>query len=299
MKNALGKKVGLNQSAFIPNRLIQDNILLSRELLRGYGGKDGPNRVAMKIDIQKAYDIGGRGLSIGDPMSSYLFTLVMEILSLIVQEKVDEKKDVVKEAIEYFGVIFGLLLNYSKSSIIFGSISMEGKQYILDSVPFKVEKLSVKYLGTCHNRLNTSSSDISSANPLSNEFLELSNVKEAMNDPRWIDSMQEELLHFKRLDVWELVPLPDNIKPLTLKWLLKNKLDEENKVIRNKTRLIVRGYHQEEVIDFEESLAHVARMEAIRIFLAYAAHKSFIMYQMDVKTAFLHGSIKRDVYVCQ
>ncbi|GJW13374.1 retrovirus-related pol polyprotein from transposon TNT 1-94 [Tanacetum coccineum] len=75
--------------------------------------------------------------------------------------------------------------------------------------------------------------------------------------------------------------------------------DEENTVIRNKTRLVVRGYRQEEGIDFEESFATVARMEAIRIFLAYVAHKSFIIFQMDVKTAFLHGSLKEDVYVCR
>ncbi|GJZ03780.1 copia protein [Tanacetum coccineum] len=100
--------------------------------------------------------------------------------------------------------------------------------------------------------------------------------------------MQEELLPFKRLDVWVLVPAPDNIKPLTLKWLFKNKHDEENTVIWNKTRLAVRGYRQEEGIDFEESFALVARMEAIRIFLAYIAHKSFTVFQMDVKTAFLH-----------
>nr|GFB78469.1 hypothetical protein [Tanacetum cinerariifolium] len=81
-------------------------------------------------------------------------------------------------------------------------------------------------------------------------------------------------LSFKRLDVWVLVPAPDNILPLTLKWLLKNKHDEEQTVIRNKSRLVMRGYHQEEGIDFEESFAPVARMEAIRIFLAYVAHKS-------------------------
>nr|GEZ52264.1 retrovirus-related Pol polyprotein from transposon TNT 1-94 [Tanacetum cinerariifolium] len=104
---------------------------------------------------------------------------------------------------------------------------------------------------------------------------------------------------YQSLDVWELVPLPDGIKPLTLKWLFKNKHDEENTVIRNETRLVVRGYRQEEGIDFEESFAVVARMEAIRIFLAYAAHKGFTVYQMDVKTAFLHGSLKKDVYVCQ
>ncbi|GJW32484.1 retrovirus-related pol polyprotein from transposon TNT 1-94, partial [Tanacetum coccineum] len=129
--------------------------------------------------------------------------------------------------------------------------------------------------------------------------MEPKNVNEAMTDPAWIESMQEELLQFKRLDVWVLVPPLDNIKPLTLKWLLKNKHDEENTVIQNKTRLVVRGYRQEEGIDFEESFAPVARMEAIMIVLAYAAHKSFTVFQMDVKTAFLHGTLKEDVYVCQ
>nr|GFC84682.1 retrovirus-related Pol polyprotein from transposon TNT 1-94 [Tanacetum cinerariifolium] len=104
-------------------------------------------------------------------------------------------------------------------------------------------------------------------------------------------------LTFKSLDVWVLVPVPDNISPLTLKWLFKNKCDEEQTVIRNKSRLVVRGYRQKEGIDFEESFALVARMEAIRIFLAYAVHKSFLVFQMDVKTTFLHGSLKEDVYV--
>ncbi|GJT97527.1 retrovirus-related pol polyprotein from transposon TNT 1-94 [Tanacetum coccineum] len=129
--------------------------------------------------------------------------------------------------------------------------------------------------------------------------MEPKNVNEAMTDPAWIESMQEELLQFKRLDVWVLVPLLDHVKPLTLKWLFKNKHDEENMVIQNKTRLVVRGYHQEEGTNFEESFALVARMEAIWIFLAYAAHKSFTMFQMDVKTAFLHGTLKEDVHVCQ
>nr|GEX59500.1 retrovirus-related Pol polyprotein from transposon TNT 1-94 [Tanacetum cinerariifolium] len=129
--------------------------------------------------------------------------------------------------------------------------------------------------------------------------MESKNVKEVMIDPAWIESMQEKLLQFKRLDVWVLVPAPDNVTPLTLKWLFKNKHDEEKTVIRNKSRLVVRGYRQEEGIDFKESFAPVARMEAIRIFLAYVAHKSFIVFQMDVKTAFLHGSLKEDVYVCQ
>nr|GFB29491.1 retrovirus-related Pol polyprotein from transposon TNT 1-94 [Tanacetum cinerariifolium] len=82
-------------------------------------------------------------------------------------------------------------------------------------------------------------------------------------------------------------------------FLFKNKHGEEQTTIRNKSRLVVRGYRQEEGIDFEESFALVARMEAIMIFLAYVAHKSFTVFQMDVKTAFLHGSLKEDVYVCQ
>nr|GFC71795.1 retrovirus-related Pol polyprotein from transposon TNT 1-94 [Tanacetum cinerariifolium] len=134
---------------------------------------------------------------------------------------------------------------------------------------------------------------------LSVSTVEPKNVKEAMTDPAWIESMQEELLQFKRLDVWMLVPAPDNISPLTLKWLFKNKHDEEQTVIKNKSRLVMRGYPQEEGINFEESFAPVARMEAIRIFLAYTAHKSFTVFQMDVKTAFLNGSLKEDVYVCQ
>nr|GEV19674.1 hypothetical protein [Tanacetum cinerariifolium] len=121
--------------------------------------------------------------------------------------------------------------------------------------------------------------------------MEPKNVKEAMTDPAWIESMQKELLQFKMMDVWVLVPASDNISPLTLKWIFKNKNDEENTIIRNKSRLVVRGYRQEEGIDFEESFAPVARMEAIRIFLAYGAHKSFTMFQIDVKTAFFQYDI--------
>nr|GEV40748.1 hypothetical protein [Tanacetum cinerariifolium] len=99
--------------------------------------------------------------------------------------------------------------------------------------------------------------------------------------------IDEELLQFKRLDVWVFVSPPDNIKPLTLKWLFKNNLDEENTVIRNKTRLVVRGYRQEKGIDFKESFPLVAKMEVIRIFLAYAKHKLFIIFQIGEMTFFL------------
>ncbi|GJS92994.1 retrovirus-related pol polyprotein from transposon TNT 1-94 [Tanacetum coccineum] len=126
------------------------------------------------------------------------------------------------------------------------------------------------------------------------------NIKEAMADSAWIESMQEELHQFDRLDVWELVDIPLCKNVINLKWLWKNKRDEENTVIRNKSRLVAKGYAQKEGIDFEESFAPVARLEAVRLFIAYAAHKSFTVYQMDVKTTFLLiGPLKEEVYVNQ
>ncbi|GJV31298.1 retrovirus-related pol polyprotein from transposon TNT 1-94 [Tanacetum coccineum] len=98
---------------------------------------------------------------------------------------------------------------------------------------------------------------------------ELKNIKEAMLDHSWIESIQDELNQFKRLDT-----------------------DAENTVIRNKSRLVTKGYGQEEGIDFEESFAPIARLKAVRIFVAYAAHKNFPIYQMDVKMAFLNGTIE-------
>nr|GEW22916.1 integrase, catalytic region, zinc finger, CCHC-type, peptidase aspartic, catalytic [Tanacetum cinerariifolium] len=108
--------------------------------------------------------------------------------------------------------------------------------------------------------------------------------------------MQEELHEFKRLEVWELVPRPDKVMVITLKWIYKVKLDELGGILKNKARLVARGYCQEEGIDFEESFASVARLEAIWIFLPYAAHKNMVVYQMDVKTAFLNGNLREEVY---
>nr|GFA45665.1 Gag-Pol polyprotein [Tanacetum cinerariifolium] len=107
------------------------------------------------------------------------------------------------------------------------------------------------------------------------------------------------MLTFDRLDVWELVDRPLCINVINLKWLWKNKRDKENTVIRNKSRLVAKGYAQKEGVDFEESLAPVARLEAVRLFIVYAAHKSFTVYQMDIKTAFLYGPLKEEVYVNQ
>ncbi|GJY19163.1 putative ribonuclease H-like domain-containing protein [Tanacetum coccineum] len=130
-------------------------------------------------------------------------------------------------------------------------------------------------------------------------IVEPKNIKEAMADSAWIEAMQEELHQFDRLQVWELVDKPFGKNVIKLKWLWKNKKDEDQTVICNKARLVAKGYAQEKGIDFEESFAPVARLEAVRIFVAYASHKSFPIYQMDVKTAFLNGPLKEEVYVAQ
>nr|GFA59612.1 copia protein [Tanacetum cinerariifolium] len=100
--------------------------------------------------------------------------------------------------------------------------------------------------------------------------------------------MQEELLQFKIQNVWTLVDCPKGVRPIGTKWVLKNKKDEREIVIRNKARLVAQGYTQEEGIDYDEVFAPVARIEAIRLFLAYASFMGFIVYQMDVKSAFLY-----------
>ena len=109
--------------------------------------------------------------------------------------------------------------------------------------------------------------------------------------------MQEELNQFERQKVWKLVPRPSHKSVIGTKWVFRNKLDENCTVTRNKARLVAKGYSQQEGIDYDETFAPVARLEAIRIFLAFAAHSNFKVYQMDVKSAFLNGELDEEVYV--
>ncbi|GKE13760.1 retrovirus-related pol polyprotein from transposon TNT 1-94, partial [Tanacetum coccineum] len=135
-----------------------------------------------------------------------------------------------------------------------------------------------------------------------NAFLTLAepkNLKQAMTEPSWINAMQEEIHEFERLEVWELVPYPDNVFLIKLKWIYKVKTDKSGGVLKNKAQLVAQGFRQEEGIDFEESFAPVARIEVIHIFVANAAHKNMTIYQMDVKTAFLNGELKEEVYISQ
>ncbi|GJT60489.1 retrovirus-related pol polyprotein from transposon TNT 1-94 [Tanacetum coccineum] len=123
--------------------------------------------------------------------------------------------------------------------------------------------------------------------------------KDVLTESCWIEAMQEELNEFEHFEIWELTPCPDRVMGITLKWIYNVKLDELGGILKNKARLVARGYRQEEGIDFEESFAPVARLEAIRIFIAFAAHMNMIVYQMDVKIAFLNGILREEVFVSQ
>ncbi|GJT90111.1 retrovirus-related pol polyprotein from transposon TNT 1-94 [Tanacetum coccineum] len=129
--------------------------------------------------------------------------------------------------------------------------------------------------------------------------IEPKNVNEALGDESWIVAMQEELNQFIANDVWELVPQPKNMTIIGTKWVFRNKLDENGVVSRNKARLVAQGYNQQEGIDYDETYAPVARLESIRILLAYACALDFKLFQMDVKSAFLNGFINEEVYVAQ
>ena len=130
-------------------------------------------------------------------------------------------------------------------------------------------------------------------------MIEPKNIKEAIVDDNWIISMQEELNQFERNNVWKLVEKPKNYPVIGTKWVFRNKLDEHGIIIRNKARLVAKGYNQEEGINYEETYAPVARLEAIRMLLAYASIMNFKLYQMDVKSACLNGLIQEEVYVEQ
>jgi hypothetical protein len=111
--------------------------------------------------------------------------------------------------------------------------------------------------------------------------------------------MHEELENFERNQVWTLVDPPRDMNVIETKWVFKNKQGEDGDVVRNKDHLVAQGYSQVEGLDFEETFAHVAHLEAIRILLAFVVSKGFKLYQMDVKNAFLNGVIQEEVYIRQ
>jgi hypothetical protein len=123
-------------------------------------------------------------------------------------------------------------------------------------------------------------------------------IEDALRDPDWVVAMQEELNNFTRNEVWHLVLRP-NQNVVGTKWVFRNKQDEHGVVTRNKARLVAKGYSQVEDLDFDKTYVSVARLESIRILLAYVTYLGIKLYQMDVKSAFLNGPIKEEVYVEQ
>jgi hypothetical protein len=121
-------------------------------------------------------------------------------------------------------------------------------------------------------------------------------IEDALKDLDWVVAMQEKLNNFTRNEVWHLVPRP-NQNAVGTKWVFCNKQDEYGVVTRNKARLVAKGYSQVEGLDFDETYAPIARLESIHILLAYATYHGFKLYQMYVKSAFLNGPIKEEVYV--
>ncbi|GJZ73854.1 retrovirus-related pol polyprotein from transposon TNT 1-94 [Tanacetum coccineum] len=130
-------------------------------------------------------------------------------------------------------------------------------------------------------------------------YIEPKNVNEALKDESWIIVMKKELNQLIANDVWELVPHPKSTTIIGTKWVYRNKLEDNGVVSRNKARLVAQGYNQQEGIDYDETYAPVARLESIRILLAYACDLDFKLFQMDVKSAFLNGFINEEVYVAQ
>ncbi|KAK2428633.1 putative mitochondrial protein [Trifolium repens] len=130
-------------------------------------------------------------------------------------------------------------------------------------------------------------------------MIEPKTIDEALSDDGWIIAMQDELNQFQRNDVWDLVPRPAHKNIIGTKWVFRNKLNEQGEVVRNKARLVAQGYSQQEGIDFTETFAPVARLEAIRLLLSYAVNNGITLYQMDVKSAFLNGVISEEVFVKQ
>ena len=111
--------------------------------------------------------------------------------------------------------------------------------------------------------------------------------------------MNEELAHIEKKETCKLVPWPKYKNVIGTKWVFKKKFSYDGQVIRNKEILVCKGYAQVEGIDFEETYAPVARLEAIRMFLTLTCHKSFKVYQMDTKSTFLNGKIEEEVYIEQ
>jgi hypothetical protein len=128
-------------------------------------------------------------------------------------------------------------------------------------------------------------------------MLEPKNFNEAIKYDHWVKAMNDELDQIEKNNTWEMVHRPEGKNVIGYKWIFKNKLNEQGQVVRKKARLVCKGYAQIEGLDFDETFSLVAILEAIRMFLAYACHKRFKVYQVDVKSTFLNGDLSEQVYM--
>nr|GEX93900.1 putative ribonuclease H-like domain-containing protein [Tanacetum cinerariifolium] len=156
-------------------------------------------------------------------------------------------------------------------------------------------------INTANTNVNTGSLNINTVGPNDQSMpsLEETDIFDDVYNDREVEAMQEEFLQFKIQKVWTLVDIPNGKIAIGTKWVFRNKKDDRGIVIRNKARLVAQGYTQGEGIDYDEVFAPIAKIEAIRLFLAYESFMRFIVYQMDVKSTFLYGTIEEEVYVCQ
>jgi hypothetical protein len=155
-------------------------------------------------------------------------------------------------------------------------------------------------IGDINKRVQTRRKLIKESEQSHVAFLSMTEPKknyEASQHDDWIRSMNEELDQIEKNNTWELVPRPKDKNVIGSKWVFKNKMNEKGQVVRNKSRLVRKGYAQVEGQDFDENFSPVTRLEAIRMFLAYSCHKNFKVYQMDVKLSFLSGDLEEDVYM--
>ncbi|GJY92897.1 putative ribonuclease H-like domain-containing protein [Tanacetum coccineum] len=229
------------------------------------------------------------------------------------QENVPHAAEIVTTSNELdflFSLMFDELLNgttlvVSKSSAIHAADAPDQRQQqntttsTLTTVAADTPPLNIQTTPKTTSQAPTQSPTVTATENINQAEILKENAQ--VEEDKFINifSTPEELPQFNRLDVWELVDIPLCKNVINMKWLWKNKCDEENTVIRNKSRLVAKGYSQQEGINFEESFALVAQLEVVRLFVAFAAHKSFPIYQMDVKIAFLNGPIKEEVYVNQ
>nr|GEU51004.1 hypothetical protein [Tanacetum cinerariifolium] len=186
----------------------------------------------------------------------------------------------------------------------------KGKSHIESLTGYK--NLSVKFEDFSDNSINEDNATgtlvptVGQLSPNSTNTFSAAGPSNAAANITYFDDEEDvgEEADFNNLEtsitkVWVLVDLPHGKRAIGSKWVFRNKKDENGIVVRNKAQLVTQGYTQEEGIDYEEVFAPVSRIEAIRLFLAYASFIGFMVYQMDVKSAFLYGTIEEEVYVCQ